>query len=416
MKLHIPFRKLDSRGWQNLGLLMVLAFYVIRVGVGIYSNGLTSVPGDFICFWTAGRLANAAGYARVYDLNALYEFQKSIVPTATVVLPMFYLPVFILPFQVLALIPIVQSYWLWMGMNILFLVTYLRLFIKRIPASIPGRTLLMIIVAFPVFQNFYAGQVNLLLMLAVGEFFHALVHKKPWRAGIWLALLLLKPQTLILILPVLLFQRNWKTIVGFGITSALVGLLSFVLIGAKGLDGFSASWLVASKSNATVMPEIMVNWRMLALRLGAFTVPILGWILAAAGIAATIFLTFALWRKSVSPASPAFILGWFGTIAATLLLSWHSHVHMGVILIPLLCYLFPFDLLPSRTINVWCFLPFLTLLAGVVIFSVLSLLAGIKVPTTLVDFLLSLGLLMASFYFLVWSYRKMKDSPTASWR
>jgi hypothetical protein len=416
MKLQIPFQKLSSRGWQNLGLMVVLAFYVIRIGVGLYSNGLTSVPGDYICFWTAGRLANAAGYAQVYNLNALYELQKSVVPTATVVLPMFYLPVFILPFQALALIPIVQSYWLWMGLNILFLIIYLRLFIKRIPASIPGRTLLMILVAFPVFQNFYAGQVNLLLMLAVGEFIHALVHNRPGRAGIWLALLLLKPQTLILIVPVLLVQRNWKTIVSFGITSALVGLLSFVLIGVKGLDGFSASWLVAGQSNVTVAPENMINWRMLALRLGVLTLPILGWILAAAGIAATLFLTFVIWRKPVLPGSPDYILAWFGTIAATLLLAWHSHAHMGVILIPLLCYLFTFDLQPSRIINIWCFLPFLTLLAGVIIFSVLSLLAGIKVPPTLADFLLSLGQLVAGFYFLVWSYRKVRDSPTAAWR
>ena len=413
MKPRLPFQKLDTRGWQNLGLMMVLVLYAIRVGVGYYSNGMTSVPGDYICFWSAGRLANEAGYAKVYDLNALYEIQKSVVPTATVVLPMFYLPVFVLPFQILALIPIVQSYWLWMGLNFIFLILYLRLFIERIPASIPRRTLLMILVAFPVFQNFYAGQVNLLLMLAVGEFIQALVHKRNGRAGIWLALLLLKPQTLILILPVLLFQRNWKTIFTFGITSSLLLLFSYALIGLNGINGFSASWLDASQNNLTVAPENMTNWRMLALRAGELTTPSIGWILAGAGIAATLLITFALWRRPVSPASPGYLLAWFGTIAATLLLAWHSHAHMAVIIIPMLCYLYAKHLLPQRIINTWCFLPFVTLLAGEVIFSALSLLAPIKVPSPLADFLLSLGLLLGSFYFLVWSYQEMKASAAS---
>jgi hypothetical protein len=413
MKQLLPFQRLGTRGWQNLALVIVLVLYGIRIGVGYFSNGLASVPGDYICFWSAGSLANEAGYAKVYDLTALYEMQKSIVPNATVVLPIFYLPVFILPFQILAFISIVKSFWLWILLNLLILIVYVPLFIKRIPASIPGRTFLMILVAFPIFQNFYAGQVNLLLMVAVGEFIQALLHGKHARAGIWLAFLLLKPQTLIVILPVLLIQRGWKTIVSFGLTSLTLLLISFALIGVKGLNGFSASWLVESLGNSTVAPENMTNWRMVALRAGELTTPIIGWVLAGAGIAITLFFTFAIWRKPISPDSPNYILAWFGSIAATILLAWHSHAHMAVILIPMLCYLCARGLLPSRIINYWCFLPFLTLLAGSVVFSFISLLTPIEIPPTLADFLLSLGLLIQSFYFLVWSYLKIRNSSTA---
>jgi hypothetical protein len=407
----IPFQQLGTPGWQNLALVVVLVLYGIRILFGF--NGLAAVPGDYICFWSAGRLANEAGYARVYDLNALYEVQKSVIPSATVVQPMFYLPVFILPFQILTLIPIVQSYWLWVALNLLFLIFYIRLFIIRIPASIPKRTILMTLVVFPVFVNFYSGQVNLLLMLAVGEFIHALIHNRPVRAGIWLALLLLKPQTLILILPVLLFQRNWKTIVSFGITSVLVGLLSFALIGAKGLDGFSASWLVAGQSNVTVAPENMMNWRMIAVRLGELTTPLIGWFIAGSGIASSLYFTFAMWRKPISPDSPDYILAWFGTIAATLLLAWHSHAHMAVILIPMLLHLKTRDLLSSRILNYWFFLPYVALFIGAVFISIFSLLITASISSTLADFFTSLGLLIQCFYFLMSSYLKIRNSSPA---
>ena len=410
MLQHLPFQKLTTRGWQNLGLMIVLILYGIRIGEGYYSNGVNSVPGDYICFWTAGKLANEAGYAKMYDLNALFEMQKNIIPGATVVLPMFYLPVFIFQFQILALMPIVLSYWLWTLLNLFFLIMYLCYFLKRIHTAIPNRILFMMMVAFPVFQNFYAGQINLFLFLAIGEFIHALMCNKQIHAGIWLALLLLKPQTLILILPVLLVQKNWKTMVTFGITSLLVLLISFILIGTKGLNGLSVSWLVESIRNSTVAPENMANWRMVAIRAGGLTTPIFGWVLAGAGIASTVFFAFALWRKPITVDSPNYILAWFGTISATNLIAWHSHAHMAVILIPLLCYLYARNLLPTKIINAWCFLPFLCLLAGSLIVLFYAILTPIILPTTMADFLLSLGLLIAMYYFLIWSYFKIKES------
>jgi hypothetical protein len=334
--------------------------------------------------------------------------QRSLVPSATVVLPMFYLPVFILPFQVLALIPIVFSFWIWTLINLVALGIYVRFFIKQIPSSMSKRILLMILIAFPVFQNFYAGQINLLLLVAVGEFIRAVLHDKQYRAGIMLALLLLKPQSLILLLPMLLIQRNWKALVGFSTASSVLLLGSFGLIGMKGLNNFMDSWLVESLTNPTVAPENMMNWRMIASRLGAFTIPALGWTVAVIGIIGTLLVVYYLWRKQIFPDSPKYALVLFGTLAATNVLAWHSHAHMAIVLIPVLIYLYAKGFLPPRILFIWSFLPLITLLVGLLWFVFVSLLSRFTLPPTLADFLLALGLFIQNLYFLFWCYRETR--------
>lgn len=51
-------------------------------------------------------MANEFGYAAVYDLTILLQAQRQVVPEAEVVLSMFYPPVFLPLFQLLAQLPI----------------------------------------------------------------------------------------------------------------------------------------------------------------------------------------------------------------------------------------------------------------------------------------------------------------------
>ena len=405
-KRQYPFQNMTASSWQNLFLVATLAFYIVRSGAEFHSNGLASISGDFICFWTTGKVANEYGYAAVYDNAVLGNMQRSLVPDATAVLPMFYLPVFIFPFQALALVPILYSFWVWTLINLIVLGAYLYFFIKQIRASINKRFLLLILIAFPVFQNFYAGQVNLFLMIAVGEFIRAIIKGKQYRAGVMLAFLLLKPQSLILLLPMLLIQRNWKALIGFGAASSILLLGSFGMIGIKGVNNFIVSWRMESLSNPTIAPEIMMNWRMIGSRLSTITTPNFRWVVAFIGIIGTLWLVILLWRKSIPPASPEYLFVLFGTLAATNVISWHSHVHMAVILIPVLIYLFAQGFLHARIINLWSFLPVATLFIGLLCFVLISLLGRFVISPTLADFLLGLGLLSENLYFLFWCYRE----------
>lgn len=41
--------------WPRFALAVVLAFFLARSGYEFLTRGWLSVPGDFICFWSAAR-------------------------------------------------------------------------------------------------------------------------------------------------------------------------------------------------------------------------------------------------------------------------------------------------------------------------------------------------------------------------
>jgi Glycosyltransferase family 87 len=179
----------------------------------------------------------------------------------------------------------------------------------------------------------------------VGEAFTAFRRDRDRLGGIWLALLILKPQYLLLLLPVLLWKRRWGAIGGFTIGSLVIVGASALLVGPASVVGWIGS-LVESATAAggalitAVAPEVMVNWRSLVgavpgglsatLRL-AITV-----VLSAATVAAVIYA----WRGPWAPRSAAFAGQMTLLVAGTLLASYHSHIHgVSMIVVPLAAFL-----------------------------------------------------------------------------
>jgi hypothetical protein len=238
---------------------------------------------DYCAFLSAGRAINAGQFADIYNLNILESFQREIFTAANSMSPEFevlgilYLPIFILPFRLFALLGLKTGLFLWMGINILGLVFYLRFFVNKLFGHRPGAQLLLILMlSLPVYQTIFYGQVNLLLVIAVGEFIRALLSKKPVLAGIWLAGLLIKPHLLILILPFLLIQRQFKALGGFAVAALSVGGVSLALVGWEGLIQLKDAVLAAAAGGVASNPMFMMNWRMLGIYLSSFTQPLAG--------------------------------------------------------------------------------------------------------------------------------------------
>jgi hypothetical protein len=84
------------------------------------------------------------------------------------------------------------------------------------------------------------GQVNTLEVLGLALFLFFLVRKQDYWAGACLVLTTIKPHLVILTLPLLLLnmirQRQWRALAGFGITTAICGVVLFV---------FHPSWPVS---------------------------------------------------------------------------------------------------------------------------------------------------------------------------
>lgn len=364
-KINFPFQNMTQKGWQNLALASVLIFYLLQLGFDLVSRNMCgNLAIDYCAFWSAGKIINQSGYVDVYNLDLLAQFQKNIYPQWNnqsipfSVTPIPYLPVFVMPFQLLSLLSLESSFWIWTLLNLLGFILYIRFFTREMTGiSLPVRLVLLVMLSLPVFLNLFKGQVNIFLGICAGEFMRATLSKRPFQAGLWLGGWLLKPQLLILILPVLLIQRSIKALTGFIVSAMAAIIISFGLINIKGFIILVNLYLGYAKGMPTNGPEIMMNWRMLGLHITSFTSPTIGWTIAIIGSILTVCVALFISRKPFTsdPTKSAIVL--LGIFAATGAVAWHAHLSMSIILILPMIYLYIQKLFPEKLLILWVFMP-----------------------------------------------------------
>jgi len=351
--------------WKNLILFAAICFFIAFI---IGSFGSRSVGGDFLGYWSVGKIADQKGFSEIYDLEDLRIVQlqaldrlgysgitdESLYST----MPVPYLSFFLVPFTYLSRIELIYSYWAWALLNLVILIGYLVFFLRR---TNPGctskifdlRLIVLMLISWPVLINILEGQVEVFLLVCVGEFIRSSVAKKPLLSGIWLGGILLKPQLLILIIPIFLIKRDWKLLCGFCIASGIILMSSFSLSGFTGFNGLLNLWIKQSGGMLLSAPRAMINWRMVGTNINALMNTSFGWVITGLGMVLTILAVYLLIRRNPSFGSPPWIMTMLGFFSATLAFTWHSHSHMAMILIPFLIYASIYKLLPEKIIFLW---------------------------------------------------------------
>jgi hypothetical protein len=241
----------------------------------------------------------------------------------------------------------------------------------------------------------------------------ALMDKKPFQAGLWLAGLLLKPQTLLLIGVALLLQRSVKVLAGFAMTFAALLGASFALVGYDGLQRLIRLWLGFTSGLPTNDVEIMMNWRMVGLHLGNVFSPLLGWTVTGLGMVATFFVAVYIWRKPLIFASTDFVVPLLGLLAATGLFAWHSHIHTAMMLIPPLLYLIVQKEMSGKIFACWLFVPAAIYVVAFLLVPLIQVnILPVKVGE-LLDFLRGVGGFGVNILLLVWTIKKISKTHLA---
>ena len=349
----------NSRQWDDFALVAVIALYVALTVFGIM-HLFEFMGADFMAYWSAGYIANHETFVKIYDFSALErtqhlmlfgEFRPNVYFPS---LPMAYLPVFVLPFRLLALLPPKVSFWVWTLLNFSLGVGYLVFLAGRYHHPYKKYFLFLFVLSFPFYQTLFWGQVNIWLLVFAGEFLRSLQKGSEFRAGLWLSALLLKPQTLLVMVPALVAARRFKALLGFAIGAGALGFASFAVAGQEGFRGLMHLWLDYSHNLATSGVQGMTNWRMVAKILDHnLPSPIWGYLaigLSLLTIAWGIFLWMRLHNTHVA-------LAVLAVFSATMLATWHAHAHMAVILIPSLLLLLLRNEFPQRLFRLWLFLP-----------------------------------------------------------
>ena len=112
-------------------------------------------------------------------------------------------------------------------------------------------------------------------------------------------------------------------------------------------------WVKFSDRVASATPEIMINWRMVGVNVNALMNTSLGWVITGLGMLLTIVAVYFLIKHNPPYGSTQWVMTMLGVFSATLAITWHSHSHMAMVLIPFLIYTSLYKLLPRKILYLW---------------------------------------------------------------
>jgi hypothetical protein len=330
-------RQLNSRPLLfTLACVFLLAIWLDRVWLLIQDGGLFRVVGiDWSMYAAQAMVLRAGEPESIYNLSRMSDFVQQLRVYTTdpgeplAVGPVAYPPVFawlMIPFT---LVPAPVGFGLWTVLN-LFGVAHLG---RRVAEVVPNvstvQAALALLVTFPVALGLVAGQPTALLGCAIAECYLSLRSGRDLRAGLWLSILLLKPQYGILLGPILLWKRRWSAVLGVAVGGLLLAVASLAIVGGSTLLTYGAAFAdIAPWGGAAVSsPGQMINWRALILNLRPSIGPGTGLLLTAALGLLTVAALLPIWRGPWRPASALFPARMAATCLTTILVNYHSHAH-----------------------------------------------------------------------------------------
>ena len=398
-------RFFDLRWVRYTGLSLFLILWG-RVVWSIYSDtGLFSWIGtDFALYFAQSTALWSGDPSAIYKpevfdstfqrlLNLYSPNHHTIYSTQVPYLPLFawlFTP-FILPSPHI-------GFALWEGINLLAVIYLAWRIVQLFPGVKQTWVTLMLLVSFPVAYSLIVGQPQLLLACAIAECYRALRGGRDFYAGLWLALLLFKPQYGLLIGLVLIWKRRWAGIAGVIVGGVVVVGGSVLVAGVPTLLEYLTALTDMAKFRSWDAAH-MINWRSLVLALRPEITEREGMILTQSLAFITVFITALAWRGTWRPRDSRFPARVTLLLLATLLANHHSFNYGAVILI----------------------LPLAAVLAEgqYNLFTFFSVIAGVILPMlsfTLVNFsnvLLASRILIFSLFFLyaslllwLWRYKQ----------
>ena len=248
-------RQLLVIGW-SLFAVWVFFRYGIRLGLLFYAElGLDMdtniVDRDFANYWMGGRLLLDGNYPMLFDQAAYYAHLKAVFGSNYQIHAWSYPPHFLAFVAPLGLLEYRPALAMFLVVTFALFVWSAREFMQRYAAG-ASRGLVMLALAGFVFMQIEATQNGFLtgaLLLATFAF----MREKPALAGLFLALLTVKPQLGFLIPLLAILDRNWK-LLGWasGFTVALIA-------GSVALFGVDV-WRAYFEHTLPYQNYVMKNW------------------------------------------------------------------------------------------------------------------------------------------------------------
>ena len=324
-----------------LWLAVLTVFLLAQVearGIRSYVLGL-----DFRPYYTGGLMLLGGVKADFYALPTQYLWQRAFAPEVSDpswLLPFLNPPFVAAPLALVAALPLETAYVAWLGLNVALLAAVCRRLVRTLEGTrlrVTVYTLALSLTFAPVWVAAMQGQVSFVLVLALLGGWAALRSGRDLHGGLWLALLLVKPQLLLAPALALAWRRRLQALAGLALGGAALFGASLALVGWEGLEGYARLTVGASSWGEAygVHPQRMHTWRgFLHLLLGTNDPSEVQpwWLL---GVVLALGLLLWTWRGRWNPQSQHFALQWATLVVVMLLISPHVNFHdLSLLMVP----------------------------------------------------------------------------------
>jgi alpha-1,2-mannosyltransferase len=233
-------REAHAMAWMALAAGVILCVASVVLGFQGRTFMGRALGGDFIGFYTIGKILNTYPAARIYDLDLAVRLQHEILPSMdkTQMLVFGQAPYIAWLFRPFALLPYAWAYVAWLGFSAALYIAGLRLLFGAVRLTQEDRKtgfLLALSWAPFLFETWIGGQMAAVVFFIWALFLWCL--KNDWRflAGLALSLCLFKP-TLVALPAAMLFigARRWRVAGGLAVGAAGMALISIATVGLEG--------------------------------------------------------------------------------------------------------------------------------------------------------------------------------------
>jgi hypothetical protein len=248
---------------------------VLLTTPGLIARNGQPKGGDFVHFWTMGRLVHEGQAAALYDAAAYDALVARELPAAA---GLHYLPVYApqtaLLFEPLGALPYLTAWFIW---TILTLVVYAACVwvVWRECRNLRewGRLTTVLALAFPpLWYLVLDGQTSAILLAAFVLIWRSLERGRPFLAGLALSLIFHKPQLGVASAVLFVLCRQWAVVGGTVLGIAAQFALAGVLLGGSVLRDYVMIMTALPTAGAVIEPTV---WQMHSLR--AFFLLLLPW-------------------------------------------------------------------------------------------------------------------------------------------
>jgi len=253
-------RSKRTRVWLIISVVAVVVAEAAFTTMVVRSRGLFEYIGlDYRGSRTAGEAILEHGLGAAYQSQLLEESQRRLFDRYVIeseehslpfgVVPAPYPPPFTLAFVLSTWLPPVPGYLAWTLFHAFALAVYQLRLARAFGVSKPGWLIVAVILSFPAFINLIMGQISIWLVVFFGEAVIAFDRQQRFRTGVWLGLLVCKPQVLILFVPALVLARQWRVLLGMVALAAVLIVPTLVFAG-DWVAGFIEGIVSAAGSSA----------------------------------------------------------------------------------------------------------------------------------------------------------------------